>query len=138
MEMPSNQGCGKPRRKHAKGASNGEIYHRARPLLDIRNGCPREDDHGEGGRQIDWRDEDQEVRRLAVPRGYRIVDAKRVHGAVVRRLRERLHGVPSLLIISRREYRMFRGLRISAHAACVSRVSWVRIATFFQRAAFVR
>lgn len=39
------------------------------------------------------------------------------------------------LIISRREYRMFRGLRSGAHAACVSLVSRMRIATSFQRAA---
>ena len=111
MEMPSNQGCGKPRRKHAKGVSNGEVYHRIRPLLDIRDGRPCEDDHGEGGRQIDRRDEDQEVRRLAVPRGYRIVDAKRVRRAVVRRLRERLHGVPSLQGASRPRRRLRRHRR---------------------------
>ena len=56
-----------------------------------------------------------------------------------RTIAKRIDVSPStIVIITRREHRPFRGLRIGAHAVCVSRVSRSRNATSSRRAACAR
>ena len=79
MELSGNhrRGC------HAtsmEGVCHGEACHRIEAMLHVRDGCAREDDHGQGHRQEHGRDRHEALRRRAGALGDRVLDASQASG----------------------------------------------------------